>query len=60
LRALIVGFSPLRRAFLDVGYFLKIETELTIAEEIVTLAVIGSDAVLLDGLAVLLRGIALV
>ena len=38
----------------------EVETELAIAEEIVALAMVGGDAVLADGIAVLLRGIALV
>ncbi len=38
----------------------EVEGQLAIAEEIVALAVVGGDAVLADGIAVFLRGIALV
>ena len=48
------------KPWLNDSFLSKIEAELPVSEEIIALAVVGSDAELLDGLTMFLRGIALV
>ena len=50
----------LRRPEASYGLFTKIQTQLSVAQKVIALAMIGGDAELADGLTVFLRGIALV
>ena len=50
----------LRRPEASHGLIAKIQTQLSVAQKVIALAMIGGDAELADGLTVLLRGIALV